>query len=97
MPGWLYQVGAACHAEGRDPATLARYAAVSLELPGAPPGDDPNAIKGSPEELAVALQQYADAGISHVQIWLQPFSPAGIEAFARTLEILDLTGSQSSG
>ena len=97
LPGWRSQVDAACHAEDRDPATLARYAAVSLELPGAPPGDDPNAIKGSPEELAAVLQQYADAGISHVQVWLQPFSLAGIETFARTLEMLDLTSSQSSG
>lgn len=89
LPNWRAKVDAACTDEGRDPTTLARYAAVGLDLPGAPPADDSSAIKGSPEELAEALRAYAAEGISHVQVWLEPATPAGIEAFAPTLELLD--------
>jgi len=93
LPDWRAKVDAACAAEGRDPSTLARYAAVLVEVPGAPPngGQEEGSVwlKGSPEELAEALRTYADAGISHVQVWLEPFSLAGIETFARTLEMLD--------
>ncbi|MBA3274408.1 MAG: LLM class flavin-dependent oxidoreductase [Chloroflexia bacterium] len=95
LPDWRAKVDAACAAEGRDPSTLARYAAVLVEVPGAPPngGQEEGSVwlKGSPEELAEALRTYADAGISHVQVWLEPFSLAGIETFGRTLEMLDRT------
>ena len=43
----------------------------------------------SPEELAAALRAYAAAGISHVQVWQEPSTPAGIEAFARVLALLN--------
>ncbi len=89
LPGWRARVDTACEDEGRDPATLARYAAVGLEVPGATPDEESTALQGSPEELAQALRTYAEEGISHVQIWLEPATPAGIEAFAPTLELLD--------
>ncbi len=44
-----------------------------------------------PEALAEVLRRYAEAGISQVQIWLEPTTVAGIETFGRTLEILDRT------
>jgi alkanesulfonate monooxygenase SsuD/methylene tetrahydromethanopterin reductase-like flavin-dependent oxidoreductase (luciferase family) len=47
------------------------------------------ALSGSTEELAAALRAYADAGIEHVQIWLDPSTVAGIEAFAPVLALLD--------
>jgi hypothetical protein len=46
-------------------------------------------IAGSAEEIATALRQYADIGISHVQVWIEPNTIAGIELFAPVLEILD--------
>lgn len=92
LPGWRARIDTACEDEGRDPATLARYAAVGLEVPGALPNEESTALKGSPEELAQALRGYADQGISHVQIWLEPGTLAGIEAFAPTLELLDREG-----
>ncbi|MCC6945588.1 MAG: hypothetical protein IT335_13480, partial [Thermomicrobiales bacterium] len=44
---------------------------------------------GEPEALADELRAYAAAGISHVQVWLEPATPRGIEAFAPVLELLD--------
>jgi alkanesulfonate monooxygenase SsuD/methylene tetrahydromethanopterin reductase-like flavin-dependent oxidoreductase (luciferase family) len=46
-------------------------------------------LTGSAAEIAAGLRAYADAGLSHVQIWLEPNTPAGIEAFAPVLEELD--------
>jgi hypothetical protein len=44
---------------------------------------------GTPDELATALRTYADEDISHVQLWIEPNTPAGIAAFAPVLEFLD--------
>lgn len=89
-------VDAACDEVGRDPATLGRTASVLIDLPSAagrggrsprtrnrPP--DPR----SPEEIADLLRAYAAIGISHAMVWLDPFTPAGIEEFAPVLELLD--------
>ena len=49
------------------------------------------ALSGSSEELAVALQAYAAAGIDHVQVWLDPNTIAGVKAFAPVLKVMDAT------
>jgi alkanesulfonate monooxygenase SsuD/methylene tetrahydromethanopterin reductase-like flavin-dependent oxidoreductase (luciferase family) len=86
----LAKVDAACEAAGRDPSTLERSAAVIVEVGShelsamtGPP------LMGSPAEIAAGLRAHADAGLSHVQVWLEPNTPAGIEAFAPVLEELD--------
>ena len=85
----LARVDAACNAVGRDPATLARSAAVIVEVgPHEPSAMTGPPLTGSPEEIAAGLRAYADAGVSHVQVWLEPNTPAGIEAFAPVLEAL---------
>jgi alkanesulfonate monooxygenase SsuD/methylene tetrahydromethanopterin reductase-like flavin-dependent oxidoreductase (luciferase family) len=97
-------VDAACRDVGRDPATLERTAGVLIDLPGRDPArsgrasvtgatepttkPDPPAT-GTPEELAELLRGYARVGISHVQVWLDPATVAGLEEFAKTLELLD--------
>jgi probable F420-dependent oxidoreductase len=85
-------VDAACRAEGRDPATLARTitAFVAFDLPnttGHPDVKTP--LRGTPDEIAAELRAYAAEGISHIQIFLDPMTLAGIEAFAPVLEALD--------
>ena len=47
------------------------------------------ALSGSPEELDSAFRGFAQEGISHVVLSLSPHTPAGIEAFAPVLELLD--------
>jgi alkanesulfonate monooxygenase SsuD/methylene tetrahydromethanopterin reductase-like flavin-dependent oxidoreductase (luciferase family) len=86
---WQSRVDAACIGVGRDPATLERTAAVLIDLPIAPGREGWDALTGSPEELADGLRNYASAGFTHVQIWLEPSTIAGIEAFAPVLELLD--------
>ena len=90
---------AACHASGRDPGTLERTAAVMVDLPGAAETIAPwvaglrtrlePAVEGSPAELANFLRVLAADGIGHVQLWIEPNTVAGIEAFAPVLELLD--------
>jgi alkanesulfonate monooxygenase SsuD/methylene tetrahydromethanopterin reductase-like flavin-dependent oxidoreductase (luciferase family) len=83
-------VDAACVAAGRDPATLARTAAVLVEVgPHTPSTMTGPPLTGTPAEIAAGLLAYADAGISHVQLWLEPATLRGIEAFAPVLELLD--------
>jgi alkanesulfonate monooxygenase SsuD/methylene tetrahydromethanopterin reductase-like flavin-dependent oxidoreductase (luciferase family) len=88
-------VDAACAAVGRDPATLWRSAAVLVEGTGAvpfppgTPGRHPRPQSGSAEQLAAVFRAYADEGISHLQVWVNPTTVAGIEQLAPVLEALD--------
>jgi len=99
-------VDAACLEVGRDPATLERTAGVMIDLPVKVPGVDGRASvrgatapgtvvrtppTGTPEELAALLRGYVDAGISHVQVWLDPSDLRGMDAFAAVLELIDRT------
>jgi probable F420-dependent oxidoreductase len=101
------RVDAACAEVGRDPATLARTTTAMVDLPGFADAtrvpwvtgfrarDEPP-LTGSPAELAQALRRLADAGIGHVQLFLEPNTLAGVEACARVLEELDRIGGSSS-
>ena len=92
-------VDAACREAGRDSATLQRSASLLVDVAGhARPGDNwvadarvGQALSGSTEDLATALRTYADAGIGHIQVWLDPNTVAGVEAFAPVLALLDRT------
>ncbi len=104
IPPLRAAVDATCRDVGRDPATLERTAGVLIDLPSRDPNrsgrasvsgatepttkPDPPAT-GSPEELAELLRGYAREGITHAQIWLDPSTVAGIEAFAPVLDLLD--------
>jgi hypothetical protein len=43
---------------------------------------------GTPEELGERLRALARAGIGHVQLWLEPNTRAGIDAFLPVLDLL---------
>jgi probable F420-dependent oxidoreductase len=86
----LDDVDAACTAAGRDPGTLERTAAVKVEVgPHAPSTMSVEPLRGTPEELADQLRAYATIGVTHVQVWPEPNTVAGVEAFGRVLEALD--------
>lgn len=106
IPPLMERVDAACREVGRDPATLERTAGVQIDLPMRDPARNGRAVMagatapgvnpvqpatGSADELAELLRGYAAAGISHVQVWLEPATPAGFEWFAGVLERLDRT------
>jgi probable F420-dependent oxidoreductase len=92
-------VDEACRAVGRDPGEVERTAAVFVLLEGAAgarglgdPDDRKNPpLSGSPEQLADAFRAFAAAGIGHLQLVLDPITPAGIEQLAPALELLDLS------
>ena len=87
---------AACAAVGRDPATLGRSASVVVNLPlmqaqhGQPESvasEQPESV--SPEGIAQMLRNYAQEGLSHVQLWLVPSTIASLEWFDQVFNLLD--------
>lgn len=91
-------VDAACVAANRDPATLERTAAVLVEVEGSEPypagypGWNPGEgrpLRATTDELAETFRAYAREGISHVQVWVNPLTPAGLEQVAEALNRLD--------
>jgi alkanesulfonate monooxygenase SsuD/methylene tetrahydromethanopterin reductase-like flavin-dependent oxidoreductase (luciferase family) len=85
----------ACRAAGRAPAEVERTVALVVALPGAlgrgsavtDEAFDP--IPGDPATLAPALRAFADAGVGHVQLVLDPITIESIAALAPTLAALD--------
>jgi alkanesulfonate monooxygenase SsuD/methylene tetrahydromethanopterin reductase-like flavin-dependent oxidoreductase (luciferase family) len=96
------QGDAACVDVGRDPATLKRSITLHIDLPShdshptkdwiAEMREAVHAIRGSHEEIAETLNGYAQAGVSTVQVWIEPMTVQGIEEFGRVLEHLDRLG-----
>jgi len=87
---------AACAAVGRDPTTLGRSASVVVNLPlmqaqhGQPESvasEQPESV--SPEGIAQMLRNYAQEGLSHVQLWLVPSTIASLEWFDQVFNLLD--------
>jgi alkanesulfonate monooxygenase SsuD/methylene tetrahydromethanopterin reductase-like flavin-dependent oxidoreductase (luciferase family) len=89
------KVDAACAAAGRKPSEVERTVAVLVRLPGATGrGDaDPSQpvapLEGRPEDIANGLRAYAREGIGHVQLVIDPITPASLEALGPVLEDLD--------
>jgi probable F420-dependent oxidoreductase len=83
----------ACAEVGRDPATLERTAAVFVDLTGQAT-DEPSAVNpsgqpplsGDTEEIARELLAYVAEGVTHLQVFIEPFTLAGIERFAPVVE-----------
>ena len=89
------QVDAACRAVGRDPADVERTVALVVALPGAlgrgsAVSDEPfEPLSGEPDVLAGALTAFAQLGVAHVQLVLDPITVGSIEALAPALAALD--------
>ncbi len=80
------QVDAACREVGRDPAEVERTVAVLVGFPGAEGRSSAVAeenfepIDGDPATLVPALRAFADAGVGHVQLVLDPITVESIVA-----------------
>jgi len=86
---------AACHEVGRDPADIGRTAAIYVQLSrgegrvaGSEDRPETVAISGSHEEMAVRIASFADAGISHVQVVLDPIDARGVEELATVISLI---------
>jgi probable F420-dependent oxidoreductase len=96
VTGLTAGLDAALQAAGRDPASVARTVTILVQLPGGtgraaggeiakptPP------LRGTNEDIAAAIARYAEVGVSHVQLVIDPITVESIEAFGPILEILD--------
>jgi probable F420-dependent oxidoreductase len=83
----------ACQKVGRDPATLEVSVGTGVDVlaPGQQPKPDTEWITGPPEQIAEELRAFAEAGVTHLIVSLEPEGVASIEQFAGVLEILDQT------
>lgn len=87
MPEFL----AACQEVGRDPASIELTAGSFAEivLPGEQRKPDAKGIGGQAEEVAAGLRGFADVGVRHLVLLVEPEDITGIERFARVIELLD--------
>jgi len=87
-------VDARCRDVGRDHATLGRSCSIAIDPTGnrellecIPADAEP--LTGSPESVAEAIRAFADEGIDHVQIYMQPSTMKSIEWLAGVVETLE--------
>jgi alkanesulfonate monooxygenase SsuD/methylene tetrahydromethanopterin reductase-like flavin-dependent oxidoreductase (luciferase family) len=89
------QVDDACRRAGREPAEVERTLALVVAFAGAlgrgsAIADEPFApIPGDSATLAPTLRAFADAGVAHVQLVLDPITLDSIAALEPTLAALD--------
>ena len=90
------RIDEACRAAGRDPGAVERTVALFVAFPGAQGrslGDLADAevepISGEPAVLAERLRDFAEEGVAHVQIVLDPITVDTIRALRPTLDRLD--------
>ncbi len=81
---------AACKMVGRDPASieLAAITEVQFLAPGQARDPDDAGISGDAEEIAQELHAFAEAGVQHLIVIVQPEGLGGRAQFARVLELL---------
>ena len=84
-----------CRRVGRDPSSVERTVALIVALPGAlgrgssVSGERFAPLDGHPQSLAPALRSFAEAGVGHVQLVLDPITIDSIAALEPTLAALD--------
>jgi probable F420-dependent oxidoreductase len=81
----------ACRKVGRDPATLEHTAGTLVHIlaPGESPGPEEKPIVGTAEEVAESLRAFADVGVTHLVVQIEPTDLNGVERFAAVLDQLD--------
>ncbi len=90
-------VDAACVSAGRDPATLDRIVGIQIDTLNDQRDEKiprqwikhPWPLTGSPEDLAEQIRAYTRARVDQLIIWLDPVTPAAVDAFAPVLEWVD--------
>lgn len=91
---YLAALDEACRAAGRDPTEVERTVTVYVQLTGGTGrsgsiADPTLPHRGRAEDIATAIAGYADVGVAHVQLVLDPITVESIEECGPILEILD--------
>ncbi len=91
----LAEVDAACHETDRDPAEVGRTAAIYVQLSRgegriAGSSERPKAlpISGSHHEIAERIGAFGEAGLSHIQVVLDPIDAAAVEELAEIVALM---------
>ncbi len=93
LPPRLEGLQAALAAAGRDPATLEITVGVNVLLPEFADDEHPrleitsSTLTGSPEELAAELRAYAEMGVRHIQVALEPPTPPAIHHLGEAVSL----------
>ena len=92
----MEKVDEACGDVGREPGDVERTVSVFVQAPGSSGNvervkrfEDPPALAGSPEQIAVGLSAFADVGISEVQLIVDPITVESVVWLGQALSILD--------
>lgn len=91
----LAEVDAACADVGRDPAEVERTAAVLLQfergtgrIAGSTDRPPVTPITGSAAEMAETLARFGEAGITHLQVVLDPVDARSVEDLAEVVALV---------
>lgn len=81
----------ACQQVGRDPATIELTAITEVHFrePGQARDPDDEGISGDAEEIARDLRAFAEAGVQHLTVIIQPEGLSGLAQFARVMGLLE--------
>lgn len=83
------EIKEACAVAGRDPATLQLTVGTEVRLLSADEkNNEGKAISGSPEEIARQLSLFAEEGVAHLIIALDPLSIESIELFGHVAQLV---------
>jgi probable F420-dependent oxidoreductase len=94
LPPRLVGLHAALEEAGRDPASLEITVGLNVVLPEFADAVHPplpitnSTLTGSPAELADALHAYAEMGVGHLQVALEPTTPPAIHHLGAALALL---------
>jgi probable F420-dependent oxidoreductase len=78
-----------CLEVGRDPATIELTVGTVVRMSqSGQESPSEKEISGTPEEIANRLQGFADVGVTHLMVVLEPSGVTSIEQFSRVIELL---------
>ena len=79
----------ACSAVGRDPETIDLTVGTGVYTLDEGASAKYTGHRGTPEEIALALKEYAEIGVRHLVVQVEPFGVESIERFSRIVELFD--------
>lgn len=89
LPPLLERIDRACEEAGREPESLERTVAVLLKFDEADSRrSDGNPIRGDAGHMAGQLERIKAAGVSHVQLILDPITPESVERAAEIRSLI---------
>jgi alkanesulfonate monooxygenase SsuD/methylene tetrahydromethanopterin reductase-like flavin-dependent oxidoreductase (luciferase family) len=96
MASSLAAFKAACDRVGRDPATIGITAFIGLWFPdlrGPKPLFDGRPLVGGPQDIAAAMQGYAELGVDHIMFQLAPYTGQARERLTEALRLYHASAS----